>query len=262
MNKVIKWFKFFWEELNKPQPIHNFQSEIFAYFTPRAREVVDLARAEAGRLSHSFIGTEHLLLGLIRLNQGCAANVLRKLGIDSQKVISEVEQQIGKGDSAPPSANIPFTPRVKKIFILARKEAKGLHHTYIGTEHILLGILREGDGTAARVLQALNVNLEQTRALVLQELDPKYVPPVLEAITPEPPAQKRASVDPAKRYDLYCREGDVEVIHRNVLLIGDSRLLEKDADVELLEIEQADGKRLFIARYSLFRLCEHVPPPS
>jgi ATP-dependent Clp protease ATP-binding subunit ClpC len=143
-------------------------------FTPRAQQVLALARKEADRLNHNFLGTEHLLLGLIKLGQGVAVNVLQRLGLDMETVRLKVEEKVGTGPDQKVIGNIPYTPRVKKVLSLAAKEAKQLNHTYVGTEHILLGLLREGDGVAAKVLKELDVDIEQARQEVLKELDPNY----------------------------------------------------------------------------------------
>ena len=143
-------------------------------FTPRAQQVLALARKEADRFNHNFVGTEHLLLGLIKLGQGVAVNVLQKMGLDLETVRMEVEKQVGTGPDQKMIGNIPYTPRVKKVLALAAKEAKALNHTYVGTEHILLGLLREGEGVAARVLKNLDVDIEQTRQEILKELDPNF----------------------------------------------------------------------------------------
>lgn len=143
-------------------------------FTPRAQQVLALARKEADRFNHNFVGTEHLLLGLIKLGQGVAVNVLQKLGLDLETVRMEVEKQVGTGPDQKMIGNIPYTPRVKKVLALASKEAKALNHTYVGTEHILLGLLREGDGVAARVLKNLDVDIELTRQEILKELAPNF----------------------------------------------------------------------------------------
>jgi ATP-dependent Clp protease ATP-binding subunit ClpC len=148
--------------------------EAMSNFTPRAQQVLALARKEADRFNHNFVGTEHLLLGLIKLGQGVAVNVLQKMGLDLETVRLEVEKQVGTGPDQKMIGNIPYTPRVKKVLDLARREAKNLNHTYIGTEHILLGLLREGDGVAARILRSLDVDIEQTRQEVLRELDPNF----------------------------------------------------------------------------------------
>ena len=143
-------------------------------FTPRAQQVLALARKEADRFNHSFVVTEHLLLGLINLGQGVAVNVLQKMGLDLETVRLEVEKQVGTGPDQKLAGNIPYTPRVKKVLELTKKEAKALHHTYVGTEHILLGLLREGEGVAARVLKNLDIDIDLCRQEILQELDPNF----------------------------------------------------------------------------------------
>ncbi|MEY4386786.1 MAG: Chaperone protein ClpB [Verrucomicrobiota bacterium] len=148
--------------------------EAMSNFTPRAQQVLALARKEADRFNHNFVGTEHLLLGLIKLGQGVAVNVLQKMGLDLETVRMEVEKQVGTGPDQKVMGNIPYTPRVKKVLALAQKEAKALNHTYVGTEHILLGLLREGDGVAARVLKSLDVDIELCRQEILKELDPNF----------------------------------------------------------------------------------------
>ena len=145
-------------------------------FTPRAQQVLALARKEADRFNHNYVGTEHLLLGLIKLGQGVAVNVLQKMGLDLETVRMEVEKQVGSGPETKMVGNIPYTPRVKKVLALAGKEAKALNHSYVGTEHILLGLLREGDGVAARVLKSLEIDIESTRNEILKELDPNFTP--------------------------------------------------------------------------------------
>ncbi len=145
-------------------------------FTPRAQQVLALARKEADRFNHNYVGTEHLLLGLIKLGQGVAVNVLQKMGLDLETVRMEVEKQVGSGPETKMVGSIPYTPRVKKVLALAGKEAKSLNHSYVGTEHILLGLLREGDGVAARVLKNLEVDIERTRNEILKELDPNFTP--------------------------------------------------------------------------------------
>jgi len=149
-------------------------------FTPRAQQVLALARKEADRFNHNYVGTEHLLLGLIKLGQGVAVNVLQKMGLDLETVRMEVEKQVGSGPETKMVGNIPYTPRVKKVLALAGKEAKALNHSYVGTEHILLGLLREGEGVAARVLKNLEVDIERTRNEILKELDPNFTPPEAE----------------------------------------------------------------------------------
>lgn len=145
-------------------------------FTPRAQQVLALARKEAERFNHNYVGTEHLLLGLIKLGQGVAVNVLERMGLELERVRVEVEKQVGSGPEQTISSQIPYTPRVKKVLSLAEKEAKQLNHSYVGTEHILLGLLREGEGVAARVLQSLDVDIQRARQEVLAEIDPNFDP--------------------------------------------------------------------------------------
>jgi ATP-dependent Clp protease ATP-binding subunit ClpC len=145
-------------------------------FTPRAQQVLALARKEADRFNHNYVGTEHLLLGLIKLGQGVAVNVLMKMGLELENVRMEVEKHVGSGQEQKMVGNIPYTPRVKKVLALASKEARALNHSYVGTEHILLGLLREGEGVAAHVLKSLEIDIERTRNEILKELDPNFTP--------------------------------------------------------------------------------------
>src|SRR5712672_1942966 len=135
----------------------------FDKFTERARKVLRLAQEEAQRFQHNYIGTEHLLLGLVREDEGVAAKVLHNLGVELNKVRSAVEFIIGRGDRIV-LGEIGLTPRAKKVIELAVDEARRLNHHYIGTEHLLLGLVREGEGIAAGVLESLGVTLERTRA--------------------------------------------------------------------------------------------------
>ena len=174
-------------------------------FTPRAQQVLALARKEADRFNHNFVGTEHLLLGLIKLGQGVAVNVLQKMGLDLETVRLEVEKQVGTGPDQKQVGNIPYTPRVKKVLNLASKEAKNLAHTYVGTEHILLGLLREGEGVAARVLKNLDVDIEHTRQEILRELDPNFVggeEDLVDGEEGDAPKGKKGSKTPAFGRDL------------------------------------------------------------
>src|SRR5437016_5899715 len=154
-------------------------------FTPRAQQVLALARKEADRFNHNYVGTEHLLLGLIKLGQCVAVNVLHKMGLDLERVRMEVEEYGGSNPATNMAGNIPSTPRVKKVLALAGKEAKALNHPYVGTEHILLGLLREGEGVAARVLKSLEVDPARTRNEILKELDPNFAPPESEVESPQ-----------------------------------------------------------------------------
>jgi ATP-dependent Clp protease ATP-binding subunit ClpC len=142
---------------------------LFERFTDRARRVVVLAQEEARLLNHNYIGTEHILLGLIHEGEGVAAKALESLGISLEAVRSQVEEIIGQGGSSP-SGHIPFTPRAKKVLELSLREALQLGHNYIGTEHILLGLIREGEGVAAQVLVKLGADLSRVRQQVIQLL--------------------------------------------------------------------------------------------
>ncbi|MEY4323079.1 MAG: hypothetical protein RL410_860, partial [Actinomycetota bacterium] len=142
---------------------------MFERFTDRARRVVVLAQEEARMLNHNYIGTEHILLGLIHEGEGVAAKALEAMNISLESVRAQVEETIGQGQTAP-SGHIPFTPRAKKVLELSLREALQLGHNYIGTEHILLGLIREGEGVAAKVLETLGADLNRVRQQVIQLL--------------------------------------------------------------------------------------------
>src|SRR5216684_6807969 len=147
----------------------------FDKFTERARKVLSLAQEEAQRFQHNYIGTEHLLLGLVREGEGVAAKVLSNLGVELNKVRDTVEAIIGRGDRIV-LGEIGLTPRAKKVIELAVDEARRLNHYYIGTEHLLLGLVREGEGIAAGVLESLGVNLEKVRTQTIQVLSQPGIP--------------------------------------------------------------------------------------
>jgi ATP-dependent Clp protease ATP-binding subunit ClpC len=142
---------------------------MFERFTDRARRVVVYAQDEARMLNHNYIGTEHLLLGLIHEDEGLAARALKTLGVSLDETRQEIEDIIGRGEGAQ-TGHIPFTPRAKKVLELSLREALQLDHSYIGTEHILLGLLREGDGVAAQVLVRSGVDLNMARQEVIRLL--------------------------------------------------------------------------------------------
>src|SRR5580693_8376265 len=189
-------------------------------FTPRGQQVLALARQEAERFNHNYVGTEHLLLGLIKLGQGVAVNVLQRMGLDLEGVRMEVEKHVGPHPEAKMIGNIPYTPRVKKVLALAGKEAKALNHSYVGTEHILLGLLREGEGIAARVLKSLEVDPVRTRNEILKELDPNFRPPESEAEFPQEGDEKDVSTSALRAFgrdltELAKKGGLDPVIGRN-----------------------------------------------
>jgi ATP-dependent Clp protease ATP-binding subunit ClpC len=144
---------------------------MFDKFTNRAKQVIKLAKKEAQRLNHNYLGTEHVLLGLLKLGQGVAVNVLRNLNIDFETVRGEVEKLVGYGPEIQVYGDPALTGRVKKVFEYANEEAANLNHNYVGTEHLLLGLLRQTDGVAAQVLENLNVNLKEVRKEILKELE-------------------------------------------------------------------------------------------
>ena len=164
---------------------------MFERFTDRARRCVVLAQEEARLLDHNYIGTEHLLLGLTREGEGIAAQVLLRMDVSLERVRDSVEKRIGRGSSSP-SGHVPFTPRAKKVLELSLREALHMGHNYIGTEHLLLGLLREGEGVAAQTLAELGVELPAVSEAVL-ELVAASVQTDLDA----PPGEATGEVRPA-----------------------------------------------------------------
>ncbi len=151
---------------------------MFERFTERARQVVVLAQEEARAFKHNYIGTEHVLLGLLREEEGIAARVLESLDITVEEVRAQVVQTVGRGEEVT-TGQIPFTPRAKKVLNLALREALSLGHNYVGTEHILLGIVREGNGVAIDILRDLDADAPKVRDKVLRQLGgaPRPAPP-------------------------------------------------------------------------------------
>ncbi|MCC7349297.1 MAG: NDP-hexose 4-ketoreductase, partial [Phycisphaerales bacterium] len=143
---------------------------MFERFTDRARKVMALANQEAQRFNHEYIGTEHILLGLVKEGSGVGANVLKNLDVDLRKVRLEVEKLVKSGPDMVTMGKLPQTPRAKKVIEYAIEEARNLNHNYVGTEHLLLGLLREHDGVAAQVLMNLGLKLEEVREEVLNLL--------------------------------------------------------------------------------------------
>ncbi len=168
---------------------------MFEQFTERARQAVVLAQDEARALKHNYIGTEHILLGLLREEEGLAARVLESLDITVEEVRAQVARIVGQGDEVT-TGQIPFTPRAKKVLELALREALSLGHNYIGTEHILLGLVRENEGVAARILLDFDADAEKIRNRVIDSLSS---PTLGHPLTPRPPtlARNRARVESA-----------------------------------------------------------------
>ncbi len=169
----------------------------FSNFTPRAQQVVQLARQEAEHFNHPYVGTEHLLLGLVALGEGVAVSVMEKMGISLDSVRLEVEKMVGQGPETKTVGEPPFTPRAKKVLHLAAAEARSLNHSYVGTEHILLGLLREGEGVAAHVLENLSVDLDTVRVEIMKELDPNFDPQYVEQEPPKAAKPQAKSKTPA-----------------------------------------------------------------
>jgi ATP-dependent Clp protease ATP-binding subunit ClpC len=197
---------------------------MFDKFTNRAKQVIKLAKKEAQRLNHNYLGTEHVLLGLLKLGQGIAVNVLRNLNLDYESVRAEVERLVGFGPEIQVYGDPALTGKVKKVFEFANEEAAALNHNYVGTEHLLLALLRQTDGVAAQVLENLNVNLKDVRKEVLKELETfnLQLPPMgMTSSTPTPgkPSDKGGPPEklPALRaygHDLteLCREGKLDPV--------------------------------------------------
>ncbi|MFO0175338.1 MAG: Clp protease N-terminal domain-containing protein, partial [Planctomycetota bacterium] len=143
---------------------------MFDRFTDRAKKVMSFARQEAMKFNHEYIGTEPILLGLVQEGSGVAANVLKNMTVDLEKIRHEVEKIVKTGPSMVPMGQLPFTPRAKKVLELSLEEASQLSHNYIGTEHLLLGLIRENEGIAAQVLTNLGVKLDEVREEVLEFL--------------------------------------------------------------------------------------------
>jgi hypothetical protein len=298
----MNWIKSFWRGLTvKPDaPRIRVQQHAahlqvgavdirFNNFTPRALQVLALARKEAVRLHHNFIGTEHVLLGMITLGDGTAVKVIKKMGLNLDTTRAEIEKAVPLGPDLAQIENIPYTPRVKKTLALAANQAKKLNQDYVGTEHLLLGLLQEGDGVAARVLMQLNVNLEQTRELILTELDPankpapasapaadkpKTTPVTAGSMPPRPDKhphyvlQQPAGdpIDTARRYDIYCTEaGRGTVVYRSARFKAMKHLFQRsptDPQSGFVELEQSDGQTVFVSRSSIVRFCAPGATPG
>jgi ATP-dependent Clp protease ATP-binding subunit ClpC len=167
MNKLLRYIRRRIAATRK-QPPRQIRSP-FDKFTERARKALQLAQEEAQRLNHNYMGTEHILLGLAHQSTGLAAQVLTGLGVDLPELRSAVESIVGRGDHVV-MGEIGLTPRAKRVIGLAADEARRLNHQYIGTEHLLLGLLREGEGVAAGVLQDLGVSLDHVRRATIEAL--------------------------------------------------------------------------------------------
>lgn len=263
----MNWFESFWSRLKRastPQEVSSLAIE--RNFTPRAQQVLALARQEANRFNHSYVGTEHLLLALIRLDQGVGITALKRQGFDLELVQKEIEKLAGSKQDQTATGTMPYTPRVKKVLALAATEACTLQHSYVGTEHMLLGLLLEEDGVAARVLKTCGVAVDKTRAAILQELDPNAPAPLTGAVPSGDPRKivlhsaRFGAIDTTKRYDVYCSEGHQKtVVYRNALFKGRRKLLsalETDPLAGFLELELANGQTVYLSMHSVDKFCE------
>jgi ATP-dependent Clp protease ATP-binding subunit ClpC len=182
----MNWFKSFWKKLAPPASAQKPAEPFKHNFTPLAQQMLALARREAERFNHNFVGTEHLLLGIIKLGDGVSITVLTNHGLAPETACQEIENFIGKGPEMKLTGNIPYTPRVRKVLALAMLEAKALNHPRIGPEHILLGLLREGDGVAARIMRKQNIDFQTARNEIMKDFG--QIPP--SAAAPQQPPQK------------------------------------------------------------------------
>ena len=183
-------------------------------FTQRVRTVLAMAREEAARLHHEYVGTEHILLGLIREGEGVAATVLQNLNVDLDEVPQRIEAIVKKGGAAQSSwPHLPYTSRARKVLELAMEEARAMHHSYVGTEHLLLGLLAEGKGIAAHVLGALRVTLESARAEVFRILGVE--------LTAYPPAEPPPDEKPG-RIGLTLHYSNGAVVRKSFTNVADA----------------------------------------
>jgi len=224
-------------------------------FEPAAMRLVALARNQAARLRHSFVGTEHLLLGMLEVDQNVGTLILFDLGLDPAKIRSEIEREVGIGPEAETTGAIPYTPRSKKVFALAAKTARARGADKIGTEHILLALVEEGDGVAAHVLRDLGIHT----ADVAKHLSARSVmePTALSGVG------SFHALDFTKRYDLHCIEAGQPHVYQNVLFKGLACLSSEGAaptpQPEFLVIELENKELIYIARSAISKFHEHTP---
>jgi ATP-dependent Clp protease ATP-binding subunit ClpA len=210
----------------------------FDRFNDRAKRVLALAQDEAVRFNHNYIGTEHLLLGLVREGEGVAARVLDSLGVELSKVRKAVEFIIGRGDATTAPSEITLSPRTKKVIAIAVDEARELGHSHVGTEHILLGIVREGEGIASGVLESLGVSLEKVRYQVIATLGQQHPRPAA-AQTPQGAGPFDRIDDRSKRVLALAQDEATQLGHRHIgtehLLLGLLRMVGMTAPDEPLK---------------------------
>lgn len=224
---------------------------MFDRWTERARKVMSIARREAKRLRHHYLGTEHILLGLAKEGTGVAAVVLQRMGLDVQTLREAVERAVKPGPQPlPRDQELPYTPRAKRVLELALEEARRLHHQYVGTEHLLLGLLREEEGPAAEALADLNVTLDAARSEV-HAFMAEHGGPQLQAkvrVEGEPPAAS----PPARKWEYKITElGDAACLSEEDTRKGLERRLnemgEEGWEITGLQLETADGTKTIVA---------------
>ena len=235
---------------------------MFERFTDRARRVVVRAQEEARLLNHNYIGTEHLLLGVVHDAEGVAARSLRAIGVSLETVRAQVEEIIGHGQSTP-TGHIPFTPRAKKVLELSLREALQLGHNYIGTEHILLGIIREGEGVAAQVLVKLGADLSRVREQVVQLVGEEDPPPASGAVsigrvTESAGPRAAAGVSRLVRVVPIAREVQLAAGRRLVLLSLEVWSGWLDLRLAVLRPDPAEGRPQRVAGYGDWALSDDL----
>lgn len=236
-------------------------SDPISNHTPRAQRALTLAREDVQQRNLQFVGTEHVLLGLVRLGQGVAVNMLATHGLTLKVVEARVEELAGRRDAEKIPFDIQYAPLAIEALRFASEEARHLDHTYVGTEHILLGLLRQTDGGAAHIFKSLNIETEDLREEILKELNPVYSPSKRIPMEPKssPSKPPREPVDTTQRYDVYCVERNQKmVVYRNVRFKSAKSLFarsEHDQWSDFVELEQADGQTFFIAKSTIVRFC-------
>ena len=216
-------------------------------FTDRVRKVLQMAREEAARLHHEYVGTEHILLGLIREGEGVAAAVLTNLNVDLEDIQQKIEETVKKGKAAAAAGpDLPYTSRAKKVLELAMSEARELNHSYVGTEHLLLGLLREEKGIAAQVLTDAGVNLEQARAETLRLLGSEMpTTPAGSGAGPQPTAPKSEKKSKTPALDHFCRrQGNFPVRQARDVVERRQGLVVRALVQQTLRSQQTQGRRV------------------
>lgn len=236
-------------------------ADISKNLTPRAQRVLVLAREEVDALNLSYIGTEHVLMGLIRLEQGVAVSVLAKIGLDLKTVGPLVVALAGPRPAEKSGEKVCYSDLVKEALSFAAEEARKLSHTYVGTEHILLALLRQHEGSAASIFRNFNVDTEAVRREILTELNPNFSSSEI-SMSSNPSQPSREPVDLSLRYDVYCaeRSGEAVVVYRDVQFKGVKTLFsrdERDPFADFVELEQRDGKTVWVAKATVVRFSKH-----